>query len=141
MAETSSSSSSSTSTNIFESRRCSTPGCGKAATLKCPTCNQKGLPDSFFCSQDCFKSGWALHKLVHLGECHWLSASFFVIFFFIFNLCSFFFFRSYFQSSSSSHHSPFHAPFIIFNPFIIFDMSSISNSSGSSNTSEQARAT
>ena len=39
--------------------------CGKLATLRCPTCLKKGLPDTHFCSQDCFKSSWNLHKLVH----------------------------------------------------------------------------
>ncbi|KAI8930367.1 peptidase M24, structural domain-containing protein [Entophlyctis helioformis] len=39
--------------------------CGKPAKLKCPTCLQKGLPDSHFCSQECFKGSWASHKAVH----------------------------------------------------------------------------
>ena len=39
--------------------------CGKPSTLKCPTCAKKELPDAHYCSQDCFKKSWALHKLVH----------------------------------------------------------------------------
>ena len=39
--------------------------CGKPATLRCPTCMKKGLPDTHFCSQDCFKASWNFHKLVH----------------------------------------------------------------------------
>ncbi|KAJ1532678.1 hypothetical protein HK096_006311, partial [Nowakowskiella sp. JEL0078] len=32
-------------------------GCGgDSSNLKCPTCSKLGLPDAFFCSQDCFKS-------------------------------------------------------------------------------------
>jgi hypothetical protein len=32
-------------------RLCSTPGCGKAATMACPKCIQLNLPISLFCSQ------------------------------------------------------------------------------------------
>ncbi|KAJ3310534.1 Methionine aminopeptidase 1 [Boothiomyces sp. JEL0838] len=39
--------------------------CSKPATLRCPTCIKKGLPDAHFCSQECFKSSWNLHKLAH----------------------------------------------------------------------------
>ncbi|KAI8899101.1 peptidase M24, structural domain-containing protein [Globomyces pollinis-pini] len=39
--------------------------CDKPATLRCPTCIKKSLPDSHFCSQQCFKSSWGIHKLVH----------------------------------------------------------------------------
>jgi hypothetical protein len=45
---------------------CSSPGCGKEASeLSCPNCNQLGLPPAYFCSQECFKSSWSVHKLVH----------------------------------------------------------------------------
>eukprot|EP00188_Purpureofilum_apyrenoidigerum_P004995 Plantae.Rhodophyta-Purpureofilum_apyrenoidigerum.ctg6096.p1 GENE.Plantae.Rhodophyta-Purpureofilum_apyrenoidigerum.ctg6096~~Plantae.Rhodophyta-Purpureofilum_apyrenoidigerum.ctg6096.p1 ORF type:complete len:383 (+),score=53.92 Plantae.Rhodophyta-Purpureofilum_apyrenoidigerum.ctg6096:212-1360(+) len=46
---------------------CGTPGCDKAATLRCPTCVKLSLPEenSYFCSQECFKSSWKLHKLQH----------------------------------------------------------------------------
>jgi methionyl aminopeptidase len=39
--------------------------CSKIAKLKCPTCLKQSLPDSWFCSQDCFKSNWSEHKKVH----------------------------------------------------------------------------
>jgi len=35
------------------------------STLSCPTCKKLGLPDSFFCTQDCFKSNWIVHKITH----------------------------------------------------------------------------
>lgn len=44
---------------------CETPGCGKPAKLQCPTCLKQKLPDSYFCSQDCFKGYWKQHKAVH----------------------------------------------------------------------------
>jgi len=44
---------------------CSTPQCGKASTLQCPTCVKMDLPPAFFCSQECFKSFWGIHKLFH----------------------------------------------------------------------------
>ena len=44
---------------------CSTPGCGKVAEMACPTCLKLGLPPSRFCGQDCFKSNWNEHKLLH----------------------------------------------------------------------------
>ncbi|VDK51155.1 unnamed protein product [Anisakis simplex] len=45
---------------------CSTPSCGKPAKLKCPTCIKLKLNDSFFCSQECFKENWPMHKIIHL---------------------------------------------------------------------------
>ena len=46
---------------------CATPGCGKAATLACPTCIELQLAPTRFCSQSCFKSSWRQHKAdVHL---------------------------------------------------------------------------
>jgi methionyl aminopeptidase len=39
--------------------------CDKVSTLRCPTCLKKGLPDAHFCSQECFKQSWQLHKLCH----------------------------------------------------------------------------
>lgn len=44
---------------------CSTPGCGKPARMGCPTCIKLGLPVSRFCGQECFKSSWEQHKLIH----------------------------------------------------------------------------
>ena len=44
--------------------RCS--GCDKvASSLRCPTCVKIGLPDSYWCGQDCFKSSWNAHKGTH----------------------------------------------------------------------------
>ncbi|KAL7696905.1 methionine aminopeptidase [Lotmaria passim] len=41
-------------------------GCGAGeAALQCPTCKKLGLPPSFFCSQECFKTHWADHKQKH----------------------------------------------------------------------------
>lgn len=33
--------------------------------LECPTCHKLGISGSFFCGQECFKSGWKSHKIVH----------------------------------------------------------------------------
>mmetsp|Transcript_22260 Transcript_22260/g.39595 ORF Transcript_22260/g.39595 Transcript_22260/m.39595 type:complete len:384 (-) Transcript_22260:1330-2481(-) len=44
--------------------------CGELAKLQCPNCLKLGLPkeQSSFCSQDCFKLGWAEHKKLHEVE-------------------------------------------------------------------------
>lgn len=34
------------------------------STLQCPTCLKLGK-ESFFCSQDCFKTSWSEHKIIH----------------------------------------------------------------------------
>ncbi|XP_014229744.1 methionine aminopeptidase 1 [Trichogramma pretiosum] len=47
------------------SNKCDTPGCEKQASLQCPTCIKIGITGSFFCNQDCFKSSWKSHKLLH----------------------------------------------------------------------------
>eukprot|EP01134_Creolimax_fragrantissima_P007005 CFRG7005T1 len=39
--------------------------CDNPAKLQCPTCIKNKVGPSFFCSQDCFKSNWATHKLLH----------------------------------------------------------------------------
>uniref|UniRef100_A0A6M2DED1 Methionine aminopeptidase n=1 Tax=Xenopsylla cheopis TaxID=163159 RepID=A0A6M2DED1_XENCH len=44
---------------------CETPGCKSIAKLQCPTCIKIGIPGSFFCSQECFKSSWKTHKIIH----------------------------------------------------------------------------
>lgn len=44
---------------------CATEGCGKPASMACPTCIKLGLPPSRFCSQECFKSSWNTHKELH----------------------------------------------------------------------------
>ena len=36
--------------------------------MVCPTRKQMDLDPSFFCSQDCFKKTWAVHKLVHISR-------------------------------------------------------------------------
>jgi methionyl aminopeptidase len=46
--------------------KCWTPGCGKKATMICPTCKSMDLDPTYFCSQDCFKKIWTIHKLVHI---------------------------------------------------------------------------
>lgn len=42
-----------------------TPGCGKPAKLQCPKCIQLKLAPAHFCSQECFKGFWNVHKIVH----------------------------------------------------------------------------
>eukprot|EP01116_Phalansterium_solitarium_P020970 TRINITY_DN636_c0_g2_i1.p1 TRINITY_DN636_c0_g2~~TRINITY_DN636_c0_g2_i1.p1 ORF type:complete len:388 (-),score=37.24 TRINITY_DN636_c0_g2_i1:154-1263(-) len=44
---------------------CAAPGCGKFADLQCPKCLSLGLPSTAFCSQDCFKAAWPVHKTTH----------------------------------------------------------------------------
>ncbi|KAJ3641212.1 hypothetical protein Zmor_027727 [Zophobas morio] len=44
---------------------CETPGCENGAKLQCPTCLKLGIQGSFFCSQECFKSNWKNHKIIH----------------------------------------------------------------------------
>jgi hypothetical protein len=44
---------------------CKTPGCGKPASMSCPTCLKLGLEAARFCSQECFKGYWGVHKAVH----------------------------------------------------------------------------
>ncbi|KAK3824862.1 MAG: MetAP 1 [Benniella sp.] len=44
---------------------CQGANCSKPASLQCPNCLKLGIPNSFFCSQDCFKSNWATHKSIH----------------------------------------------------------------------------
>lgn len=42
---------------------CLTEGCGKTATLQCPTCIKLKIEGSYFCSQDCFKKNWV--RILH----------------------------------------------------------------------------
>ena len=46
---------------------CSSPGCNKVipSNLACPKCIQLGLPPTYFCSQECFRTNYATHKQVH----------------------------------------------------------------------------
>lgn len=47
-------------------KACATPDCFKPATLQCPTCLKMGIQNnSFFCSQQCFKNYWPIHKYFH----------------------------------------------------------------------------
>ena len=48
-----------------QSSSCKSPGCGEPAKLQCPTCIKLNIQGSFFCSQDCFKGNWDLHKALH----------------------------------------------------------------------------
>ncbi|XP_013774336.1 methionine aminopeptidase 1-like [Limulus polyphemus] len=50
---------------LSEDRCCLTTDCHKAARLQCPTCIKLGINDSYFCSQECFKGNWEIHKQVH----------------------------------------------------------------------------
>lgn len=45
--------------------KCSRPGCENNASMACPTCIKLGLPPSRFCGQECFKSYWGVHKVLH----------------------------------------------------------------------------
>ena len=49
----------------MEGRTCETPGCEQPAKLQCPTCIKLNIQGSFFCSQECFKNNWDLHKNLH----------------------------------------------------------------------------
>ena len=51
---------------MSDSKVCLTPDCGKPATLQCPTCKKLGK-NSPFCSQECFKTSWNIHKLAHIA--------------------------------------------------------------------------
>lgn len=44
---------------------CESPGCKLEARLQCPTCIKLEIKGSFFCSQECFKNNWTVHKSVH----------------------------------------------------------------------------
>ncbi|XP_065577851.1 methionine aminopeptidase 1-like [Artemia franciscana] len=44
---------------------CTTVGCSGESKLQCPTCVKKGIVGSYFCSQECFKSSWSVHKVLH----------------------------------------------------------------------------
>jgi len=51
-------------TNTCSTNICSTIGCGKPATLRCPNCLKLNI-NTYFCSQECFKGSWAIHKSIH----------------------------------------------------------------------------
>ncbi|VVC29581.1 Hypothetical protein CINCED_3A003793 [Cinara cedri] len=46
-------------------RTCETAGCSLPANLQCPTCIKLGIAGSYFCSQECFKGNWSIHKTLH----------------------------------------------------------------------------
>ena len=56
-------------------------GCGKpeeAGTSKfqmCPKCKDKGLPNSYFCSKDCFTVNWPRHKIYHTQQDQMLKSA------------------------------------------------------------------
>jgi methionyl aminopeptidase len=50
---------------VEKSLLCTTPDCMKPATLSCPTCLKLGLQASRFCTQECFKAYWSIHKEKH----------------------------------------------------------------------------
>lgn len=52
-------------TSSTVTHNCATVGCGKPASMACPTCLKLGIPPSRFCSQACFKDNWDQHKLLH----------------------------------------------------------------------------
>lgn len=39
--------------------------CGQPASFRCPKCSKLGLPDSYFCSDKCFRGFWNIHKVKH----------------------------------------------------------------------------
>ena len=47
--------------------KCAAPDCTVAATQRCPSCKELGVPeaDSSFCSKACFQQAWEVHKLTH----------------------------------------------------------------------------
>ncbi|KAJ1966409.1 Methionine aminopeptidase 1 [Dipsacomyces acuminosporus] len=49
----------------LESHKCKADGCDKQAKLQCPTCVKLEIKDSYFCSQDCFRKSWGVHKNKH----------------------------------------------------------------------------
>lgn len=51
--------------NMASTKFCESMGCKNVANLQCPTCIKLGIQGSFFCSQECFKSNWKSHKIIH----------------------------------------------------------------------------
>jgi FK506-binding protein 1 len=39
--------------------------CSKPSNMVCPKCRALELPDSYFCSKECFKAAWKVHKQLH----------------------------------------------------------------------------
>jgi methionyl aminopeptidase len=63
----------------MEGNKCIGENCGKPAKLQCPQCLKLKVKGSFFCSQDCFKSNWNVHKMVHLNHPGKLKISSFIL--------------------------------------------------------------
>lgn len=36
--------------------------------MQCPVCKKMEIDPSFFCSQECFKTNWAIHTLCHISR-------------------------------------------------------------------------
>ena len=49
----------------MEGHTCAHPECANPAAFQCPTCVKLQLEPSYFCSQECFKAFWPMHKLAH----------------------------------------------------------------------------
>jgi methionyl aminopeptidase len=59
---------------ITEIVKCENKGCGNVARFKCPSCIPFGI-NTYYCSQDCFRSSWPNHKLVHTLSQYMTDAS------------------------------------------------------------------
>jgi methionyl aminopeptidase len=46
-------------------KSCEKENCENIAKFHCPTCEKLKLKNSYFCSQECFKSYWGVHKQKH----------------------------------------------------------------------------
>ena len=57
-------------------RNCENPECRKPSQMQCPTCTKMQLEPTYYCSQDCFKAHWNLHKLVHTKRDEIIESSF-----------------------------------------------------------------
>jgi hypothetical protein len=53
---------------IGQANLCCTEGCNQVASMRCPICIQLKLPDSHFCTQECYKALFSKHKLLHNGD-------------------------------------------------------------------------
>ncbi|RUS21642.1 methionine aminopeptidase 1 [Endogone sp. FLAS-F59071] len=51
--------------SVVTDQVCGAVDCENPAKLQCPTCIKLHIEGSFFCSQDCFKKSWGVHKAVH----------------------------------------------------------------------------
>ena len=44
--------------------KCENTGCNNDAGFQCPSCLQLGVK-TYYCSRDCFRNSWPIHKLTH----------------------------------------------------------------------------